>query len=257
MRIVNLFCQSQYYSLYGIFRFTYPLIIIIEIIRFTKKPTEEEEEEIKASRGGKESSKTSKKSSSSPLSELQSLAQALDDDEKWDLTSPTGLKAAAKAMVNLCTEASPHKLDLPSSSSKAVMEVGKILLQNKSSLASEFVEILADKFGFLHEKADKNKMKTEAASSICKTPSNGPLMAAFLELAELYFKEKNSNAGVTYKKVAEAVKNLSFEVTSENAKNLCKGKTKVQNIGKASADKMYEFVTTGTMAKLDEKRASL
>lgn len=61
-------------------------------------------------------------------------------------------------------------------------------------------------------------------------------------------------AGTTYKKVAAAIKDLDFEITPDNAKGLCKGKTKVEGIGKGSADKIFEFVTTGKIAKLEEKR---
>ena len=35
---------------------------------------------------------------------------------------------------------------------------------------------------------------------------------------------------------------------------LSKGKNKVANIGKSSAEKMKEFLSTGTMQKLEEKR---
>jgi hypothetical protein len=68
--------------------------------------------------------------------------------------------------------------------------------------------------------------------------------------------EKNSNAGASYTKAVAAIKALDFEVTEENAMSLSKGKTKVANIGKASAEKMKEFLETGYMAKLEEKRAA-
>ena len=48
-----------------------------------------------------------------------------------------------------------------------------------------------------------------------------------LELGELYTKESNWNAGNSYKKVAAAIKDFDFEITENNAKGLCKGKTKV------------------------------
>ena len=37
---------------------------------------------------------------------------------------------------------------------------------------------------------------------------------------------------------------------------LGKGKTKVNGVGKGSAEKIFEFLTTGSIAKLDEKRAN-
>ena len=56
---------------------------------------------------------------------------------------------------------------------------------------------------------------------------------------------------------ATAIKKLDFAVTAKNAKALGKkGPKKVDGIGASSADKMYEFLTTGTMQKLEEKRAN-
>lgn len=48
----------------------------------------------------------------------------------------------------------------------------------------------------------------------------------------------SSLAGGTYTKVANAIKDLDFEITTDNAKGLGKGKTKVAGIGKGSADKV-------------------
>ena len=67
--------------------------------------------------------------------------------------------------------------------------------------------------------------------------------------------EGNANAGVSTKKVVNALKDLEAEVTAENAMSFTKGKTKVPNIGKSSGEKMKEFMLTGTMEKLEEKRA--
>lgn len=50
--------------------------------------------------------------------------------------------------------------------------------------------------------------------------------------------------------------NLEEEVTENNAMGFSKGKTKLPNVGKGSAEKMLEFVKTGTFAKLEEKRAA-
>jgi len=77
-----------------------------------------------------------------------------------------------------------------------------------------------------------------------------------LELGELYTKESNYNAGNSYKKVASVIKNMEFEITTKNAKGFAKGKTKIPGIGKGSSDKMYEFLTTGKIEKLEEKRAA-
>mmetsp|Transcript_15271 Transcript_15271/g.23241 ORF Transcript_15271/g.23241 Transcript_15271/m.23241 type:complete len:146 (-) Transcript_15271:64-501(-) len=139
---------------------------------------------------------------------------------------------------------------------KAKMGIGKLIMQNKEKSAPEVLQIVMDTYGFRKEKAASAKRKHEAMSSVCKVAANVDLMQAISELSDLYFKEKNTNAGLTYKKVAAAISEFDFEITEDNAKGLGKGKTKVPNVGKSSADKMYEFVTTGTIEKLEEKRAA-
>ena len=67
--------------------------------------------------------------------------------------------------------------------------------------------------------------------------------------------EGNRNAGAAYTKVVNAIKGLKFEVTASNALSLSKGKTKVANIGKSSAEKMREFLSTGKIEKLEELRS--
>ena len=51
----------------------------------------------------------------------------------------------------------------------------------------------------------------------------------------------SSLAGGTYTKVANAIKDLDYEITTDNAKGLGKGKTKVAGIGKGSAEKVGDF----------------
>jgi len=65
------------------------------------------------------------------------------------------MKASAKAMLKLCTELE-NKLDLPSSGSKTMVEIGKLILQNKLASASDFAGILAEKYGFITENVEKN-----------------------------------------------------------------------------------------------------
>jgi DNA polymerase/3'-5' exonuclease PolX len=57
--------------------------------------------------------------------------------------------------------------------------------------------------------------------------------------------------------VVNAVKEMTQEITADNAMSFCKAKTKIPGVGKASAEKMKEFCETGTMEKLEEKRAAL
>ena len=67
------------------------------------------------------------------------------------------------------------------------------------------------------------KAKNEAMASVCIIPQNGLIFDSIMELGKLYFKEKNTNAGLTYNKVGNAIKDLNFRITEENAKGLGKG----------------------------------
>ena len=54
--------------------------------------------------------------------------------------------------------------------------------------------------------------------------------------------------------MAGVIKELDMEITADNALGLGKGKTKINGVGKSSAEKMSEFMKTGTIQKLEEKR---
>mmetsp|Transcript_15701 Transcript_15701/g.34132 ORF Transcript_15701/g.34132 Transcript_15701/m.34132 type:complete len:175 (-) Transcript_15701:302-826(-) len=170
-----------------------------------------------------------------------------------DTTSKDGMKKAASDMLDLCRKG---KVDIPEDDSKAKMEIGKIIVANKNSPADEVMGLIVEQFGFSAVNEEQQKTKTEAATAVCGHPGNVGIMEAINELSSLYFKDGNANAGGTYKKVAGAIKELDFEITADNAKGLGKGKTKIAGIGKGSADKIHEFVTTGSIEKLEEKRAA-
>lgn len=106
------------------------------------------------------------------------------------------------------------------------------------------------------EAVRSSTQSTPSSPASCRNPKNTTLVAAFQELVAQYNKEQNYNAAATYRRVFQAVQDLDFEITKDNAKGLCKGKDKVASIGKASAEKIFEFVTMGTIAKLEEKRAA-
>ena len=215
---------------------------------YQNEPTEEEKEQIKAS--------------------LEAPAVAQGDDVKdaksalikavkklkWDLSSPSGIKKAATDLLETCT--SDDIIDLPADKKKAKMGIGKLIVANKSMVAVEILDLVIDQYGFKKVKKEAAKVKSETIGSVCKNQSNVGALEAMLELSGLYMKEGNFNASNTYKKVVEAIKALDYAITEDNAKGLGKGKTKVNGIGKASAEKLYEFVTSGTIVKLEEKRAA-
>jgi len=181
------------------------------------------------------------------------LVQAVNNIE-WDLSSKQNIKKVTTAMVELCaSETSP--IDFPSALAKGKMEVGKMILEHKNESASVVLNLIVAKYGLKEKNAKNAKRRTEQVEAAMTVGANAGIVEAFNELAELYFAEKNSNAAISYKKVIEAIKELDFEITEENALGLGMGKTKVDRIGKASAIKIHQFVTTGEIEKLVEKRA--
>ena len=175
----------------------------------------------------------------------------------WDLSSNKGIKSAVSALHEILTdkENSKKKLDLPEDMKQAKMKILEVVSMNRDRTAQEMIPILVKEFGWAEAKAAKKAQKEAALKEAVACPANAAIVAALQELGELYFKEGNRNAGGTYKKAVGAIRDLTFEITESNAKGLGKGKTKVANIGKGTAEKIHEFVTTGTIAKLEEKRA--
>ena len=154
------------------------------------------------------------------------MVQAVNKIE-WKLTNKENIKKATKEMVKLCSsKASP--IDFPTSTDaeiKTRMEVGKMIVQNKNESASAILDLIVEKYG-LKEKNDENAKKiTKQVENMCTVKANAGVYEAIKELSSLYFKEKNTNAGITYRKVSEAVKNLEFKITEKNAKGL--GKVRV------------------------------
>jgi len=180
------------------------------------------------------------------ISKLEEKAEALE----WNLNNKKGMQKATKGMIALCEEAG---VDLPEGNVK--MQIGKIITGNQSLPPSEVVKLVVEEYGFAKQNEEVAEKKAAAVSSLCKHPANSEIVAILLELSKAYFTDHNANAGISYRKVAHAVSELDFEITEKNAKGLGKGKTKVEGIGKGSADKIHEFVTTGKIEKLEEKRA--
>ena len=186
----------------------------------------------------------------------ESLKKAVKDLD-WELTTRPGLKAAAQGLVSILQNQPDDetKLDIPEDTKVLQQKVGALITANKDLTAEELVPHIIEQFGLKQAKEAKAAKKAEAVENAVKCEANGAIISALTELLELYAKEKNRNAANTYRKVVAALSDLDFEITAENALGLGKGKNKVHNIGPSSAEKIHEFVTTGTMAKLEEKRA--
>lgn len=80
----------------------------------------------------------------------------------------------------------------------------------------------------------------------CANAANGDLAAIFLELSTWGFKQGATMKAVAYKKVSAALAEHGDAITSG------KQATKLAGIGKSSAEKIDEFLATGSIAKLEE-----
>lgn len=175
---------------------------------------------------------------------------------EWKIGNRKEVKASTTGMVELMLNHKGKTVDIPQELQEAIKKVGPLIIANREKPPEEVVPLIIKEFGFVETKKAKAEKKEAAIESMVTCSKNSGLVAAFQELSELYFKEGNRNAGSSYTKATNAVKSLSFEVTEENAKKLGRaGKSKVEGVGAKMAEKMLEFLQTGTMEKLEEKRA--
>lgn len=178
------------------------------------------------------------------------LEAAKELNGKLDFSSNAGRKQAVGEFVALIK----GKVDLPENRNPK-MEIGKLVMANCSDKnAEEIMQVIFDKYGFANVKEEKAAAKEAAAEAACANPKNAGLILALGECAKYYFAESNANAALSYKKAIATLTELKEEVTEDNAMSFSKGKTKLPGIGKSTAQKMLEFVQTGTFAKLEEKR---
>lgn len=211
---------------------------------YTSEPTEEQKEEIKRI---KEEKQEDPGKNDPVVLDLLKEAESLT----VDLSTAAGKKKAADDFVALVD----GKVDI-SDTRSVKLEVGRLIMAGGDKTPKEIMESIVQKYGTVGLKADKKAKQEEAVESMAGNPNNAPLIIAFRECSAYYFKEGNRNAGSTYVKAIATLSNLEEEVTKDNAMSFSKGKTKLAGIGKSTAQKMLEFVTTGTFVKLEEKRAA-
>ena len=203
-----------------------------------------------------------------PKEDLQRVPWVVDKSEsreikKEDEEKPTKMEAPnlelpsginpREAADRIVSAARVANILLPEAESDARQECGLLYIRERSHDGSAdggvILGALALKFG---TKASVEKKKALAAQS-CEVPENAPIAAAFDELADL---TRKSGAAAfktnAYKKVARAIRGLTYKIT--DGKALAKKKTKVEGVGKASADKIQEFLDTGKISKIEELR---
>lgn len=147
---------------------------------FLEEPTEEQKEEMDKLQEKAQGTDATVGSESSAGKKLLETVQ----DCKWDLTSgPKGIKAAAQELVDLVQ----GKVDLPEGRDP-LRVLGQMLMAHKDKGPQGVMEEIIAKYGFKENKEAQKVAKQAALEGACENPKNAPLLMAFQELAELYFK---------------------------------------------------------------------
>ena len=178
------------------------------------------------------------------------------EQTKVDLHSDKGIKSAT-AKLNDLLQRSEHKIDLPKDEGTAKRQIGSLVASNRSMAFKDLVPHVARAFGFKEDKEEKMAKNREAQLAIVKCHENAPLVAAFQELVDLCSKEQDRRLASVYSRVVQALRDIEYAIAEDNAMQLSKGKTKVPGIGKKTAEHIIEFLQTGTMEKLEQKRAEV
>mmetsp|Transcript_20534 Transcript_20534/g.42805 ORF Transcript_20534/g.42805 Transcript_20534/m.42805 type:complete len:470 (+) Transcript_20534:30-1439(+) len=192
----------------------------------------------------------------------KAASSAKVESELYDLTNvtlstPDEIKSAADTVLKA---ARGMNINLPNDDLEAKQAVGRMIMEQRTlgaTTADVVLNALVDKLG-VKKSAEEEAGVEERAANACKTAGNAPIFLFLKELSDLYFKEGNANAGASYRKATAAVKEAPFVIDAEKAKNMHK-KTcewRLEGVGKGTADKIKEFLTTGKCQKLEEKRAA-
>ena len=172
------------------------------------------------------------------------------------MRSKEGVKDATTKMYSLL-KSCDRELDLPSNVEEAQRKIGHTIAANRSKDVVDMVPNIAAELGFKQDKEQNSAKQREAQLANATCPENAPIVAAFQEPVGFCTAEGNRALVKTYSKLVQALTDLDFAVTEQNALGLAKGKaTKVPGIGETSAEKILEFIRTGTMEKLELMRAA-
>ena len=160
---------------------------------YSEEPTEEQKEEMKEFTE-KQIGLATGKSPDGPPPELLEAAEKLD----WvDTSDANQRKKACDLMYDMCTSGKV-KIDFPEDTKKAKQKIFGLFATHKKPVSA--VDVLKDvikEFGIAAFKAEAKAKQKEALATGCKCAANAPLLQAFQELADLYFKADNSNAGAS------------------------------------------------------------
>jgi hypothetical protein len=126
--------------------------------------------------------------------EVLKAAEDKDKDD-WDELDP-------RAKANFILEIGMTKLDIPQDEKKARQDVGKLLMNHMDLSAVDFLKEVVSEFGIASVKEEAAAKKKSAMSASCACAANAGIIQAFQEIKDYYFKEGNSNAGGSVRRVS-------------------------------------------------------
>jgi hypothetical protein len=218
---------------------------------YTETPTEEQEAEMDALAEVAKSGKVAPSSSNeSAVKNILKKAKSVD----WKVGNKSDNNATTTAMMTIAQEGG---VALPEGNEKK--SVGKLVVANgKTCTAPEVMQMIIDEYGFANDQAAAAEATADAATSVCAVAANAKFYAMLDEFQTILRKSGEFMKANSYKKASDAIASLDFEITEENALKLGKsGKFKVPGIGKSTAEKLQELAETGSVAKLEEIKASV
>lgn len=214
---------------------------------YDRATTEEEQEEMK-----EQYEASGMKASKVP----QELLDGINKEIVWDSSNPPAIKNLAQSLASyLFSNDTELKIPDDFDENKIRQTIGPIIMANKDKAMHEIMQVMVEKFGLKEDEKKKSSMQDDAIANLCKVPENGKIYKVLNELANYYSAESNARAANTYRKLCGSIATLGIEITEDNIMGMAKaGKNKVDGMGKGSAEKIREFLTTGTIEKLEEKR---
>lgn len=160
-----------------------------------------------------------------------------------------GRKEAVKRLVFKSRELG---INLPEEESQAFNKCLPLLLANPTLTSSELLTLVSNEFGTVV----KVQAKASSVANSTAIAENAPIVSIFTELSDLYYKEGNANAGGTYRKAAAAIRDYDKLISSGMAQlGGRKGSDKLDGVGKKACELIDEFLLTGAVAKIAEKKA--
>lgn len=166
--------------------------------------------------------------------------------DSLDISTTEGKREAVSRLIEA---AKSNGINLPEVEQEAKVKIGTLLMTNAGKSPNEILNAAEKMFGTKQQSIVSSQ--GSKAGTVC--PDNEGIVAALSELSAVYFKTGNAQAGNTYRKAASAVRQYPQKITSGKA--LSTGKNKVDGIGAKCGELIDEYLTTGTLSKLAEKKA--